>query len=200
MTIFAGAACAASPRARARDSSRVAAAAIPTPPAAIAAAKVYLRIDHADEDTLLAQLVASAIAHGEGFTGQLLITRAVEETIPATAAWRRLGRTPVRAITEVAVEDAASVATPLAIDQYGIDIDAGGDGWVRLTAAGAAGRLRVRYSAGLADGWEALPEPIRQGAIRLASHLYTHRDAAADAAPPAAVAALWRPWRRMRLA
>lgn len=46
--------------------------------------------------------------------------------------------------------------------------------------------------------WSALPEALRHGVIRLAAHLYRDGDGAA-AAPPAAVAALWRPWRRMRL-
>jgi hypothetical protein len=37
--------------------------------------------------------------------------------------------------------------------------------------------------------------------LRLAAHFYTYRtDAGAQAEPPAAVAALWRPWRRLRLA
>jgi len=30
--------------------------------------------------------------------------------------------------------------------------------------------------------------------------MFAHRDAPDDAGPPAVVAALWRPWRRMRLA
>jgi hypothetical protein len=46
-----------------------------------------------------------------------------------------------------------------------------------------------------------LPEGIRQGALRLAAHQYRERDVdAPQPVPPAAVAALWRPWRRMRLA
>jgi len=43
-----------------------------------------------------------------------------------------------------------------------------------------------------------LPEPLRQGIVRLAAHLYTVRGEA-EAPPPACVAALWRPWRRLRL-
>ncbi|HEX8445121.1 MAG TPA: head-tail connector protein [Sphingomonas sp.] len=44
---------------------------------------------------------------------------------------------------------------------------------------------------------EDMPAPVRQGIVRLAAYLYAHRDD--DAAPPAAVAALWRPFRQVRL-
>jgi uncharacterized phiE125 gp8 family phage protein len=68
---------------------------------------------------------------------------------------------------------------------------------VRISGSTAA---RVAVEAGLAEDWNGVPEPLRQGIVRLTAHLYAHRDAAGDAGPPAAVAALWRPWRRMRLA
>ena len=56
-------------------------------------------------------------------------------------------------------------------------------------------------TAGLAADWAGLPDGLRHGVIRLAAHHYRERDAASAAAsPPAAVAALWRPWRAMRLA
>ena len=64
----------------------------------------------------------------------------------------------------------------------------------------AVARLRVGYHAGLAPDWPSLPEPLRQGIVRLVAHMFAHRDAPDDAGPPAVVAALWRPWRRMRLA
>ncbi len=51
-------------------------------------------------------------------------------------------------------------------------------------------RVRVRYRAGLADDPSGLPEAIRAGIIRLAAHLYAHRDGMPGAVPPAAVTAL----------
>ena len=51
----------------------------------------------------------------------------------------------------------------------------------------------------MATDWNGIPEPLRQGIIRLAAHLFTHRDAADAGPPPTAVAALWRPWRRLRM-
>ena len=43
-----------------------------------------------------------------------------------------------------------------------------------------------------------LPEPVRHGLMRLAAHMYASRDSALSE-PPAAVTALWRPYRRVRL-
>jgi hypothetical protein len=67
-----------------------------------------------------------------------------------------------------------------------------------LPAAGGAGRVRVTLTAGIADGWDALPAAIREGAAMLAAYLYDARDASQP--PPAAITALWRPYRRQALA
>ncbi len=123
----------------------------------------------------------------------------MRETVPAQPGWRRLARTPVVAITALEALPAEGDGVVLALGAYAVDIDAAGDGWVRIVAPGGAARIAVTYSAGLATGWGGLPEPLRQGIVRLASHLFAHRDADDEGAPPAAVAALWRPWRRMRL-
>jgi uncharacterized phiE125 gp8 family phage protein len=163
-------------------------------------AKTYLRIVGSDEDNLVARLVASAAELCEQFSGQVLLTRGFGETLPVSGAWQRLGRTPVRAITAVAALDAQGAPSPLTVDAYAIDIDANGDGWVRVTRAGGERRVQVSYEAGLAATWPALPQALRQGVVRLAAHFYAHRDDGREEAPPAAVAALWRPWRRLRLA
>ncbi|MEO7750897.1 MAG: head-tail connector protein, partial [Sphingomicrobium sp.] len=49
-----------------------------------------------------------------------------------------------------------------------------------------------------AEDENGVPEPIRQGVLRLTAHLFSARDGAGGE-PPAAVTALWRPYRRLRL-
>jgi uncharacterized phiE125 gp8 family phage protein len=172
------------------------------PPEAAAAAKGFLRVERADEDGLIAALVGAAAELCEGFTGQALLARSFSETMPASRAWQRLSRTPVRAIVSVEALPAEGAALALASGTYAIDIDSNGDGWVRLTAPIEARRIRVGYEAGVAGDWESLPAALRHGIVRLAAHLYSSRGAEggrlADL-PPASVTALWRPWRRMRL-
>jgi uncharacterized phiE125 gp8 family phage protein len=156
--------------------------------------KAYLRLETAAEDAVVARLLSSAQGLCEAFLGQVLVAREVVEVLPAGSAWQRLGAGPVAAITAVARISTDGGVEPLSVGDYAIDIDPGGDGWVR---AGGSGRVRVTYRAGLSDEAAGVPAAIGQGVVRLAAHLYAHRDEAG--APPAAVAALWRPFRRLRL-
>lgn len=171
------------------------------PPEAAGAAKAFLRVERSDEDGLIAGLVLAAAELCEAFIGQALLERGFTETIPASRAWQRLARSPVRAITLVEALPAVGEAQALPADSYGVDIDSAGDGWVRLAAPGEARRIRVGYQAGLAGAWAELPAGLRQGILRLAAHFYTNRaaESARPGEPPAAVTALWRPYRRIRL-
>lgn len=168
---------------------------------AAGAAKSYLRVERADEDGLIGALVAAAAELCEAFTGRALLTRGFTETVPASRAWRRLTLGPVRAITLVEALPDEGDPEVLPSGAYGVDIDAQGEGWVRLIEAGEVRRIRVGYEAGLAGAWADLPAALRQGVLRLAAHFYTNRAAegARPSEPPAAVAALWRPFRRIRL-
>ncbi|ATY33340.1 head-tail connector protein [Sphingomonas psychrotolerans] len=173
----------------------------PFPAAVIAAARdaarLHLRITGTAEDALLETHVAAALALCEAFTGQALIARAWETVLPAHGAWQRLSGAPVTAIHSVEGLSASGNGFALPAEAYGMDIDAAGEGWVRGNPAIAAGRIRIGYSAGLASDWAAVPAPLAQGVVLLATHFFEAR--ASGGAPPAAVAALWRPWRRVRL-
>ena len=162
------------------------------PADALSEVKAYLRVDGAGEDATIGALAGAAAAVCETFGGVTLIAREFTDALEAGGAWTRLRRTPVREIA--GVTDAGGVALP--VNVYATDIDANGDGWVRVSAA-AGTSVRVRYRAGLAESWGGLPAPLKHGVVRLAAHFYVHRDG--DAAPPAAVTALWRPYRRLRL-
>lgn len=176
--------------------------AAPLPGAAIAgavsAARAFLRDPGDGELAVLERMAASAILLGEAFTGTLLIRRTVEDVLPGSGGWRMLAEAPVSAIAGITGLPAEGAPFVLPADGYAIDIDGGGRGWVRVTQPGGAGRVAVSYSAGLAADWEALPAPIAQGVVALIAHLFEDRGRTAQ--PPAAVAALWRPYRRLRLA
>jgi uncharacterized phiE125 gp8 family phage protein len=162
-------------------------------------AKAYLRLETDEDDAPLGAIILAAIGHAEGYTGQILIRRIVTETITASAEWRRLSALPVTAIHNVTGIPAEGAPFSVPLAQYKTEIDSGGEGHIRITQPGSAGRVEISYSAGLSADWANLPESVRLGVLRLVGHLYTHRDAGDDAGPPAAVAALLRPWRRMRL-
>lgn len=166
--------------------------------AARAEAKAYLRAAGGDEDQVVDAVVAAAAQLCEQFTGRVLLRRHFVETMKAAPTWRRLARAPVTAILAVEALDEGGAATPLPADAFAADIDEEGDGWVRILAPGAAGRVRIGYEAGLVADWASIPETLRVGALQLAAHLYAQRSGGPER-PPAAVVALWRPWRRIRL-
>ena len=152
----------------------------PLPPATVTAAagavRALLRLEEGNEAALVERVAGVALGLAESFSGQMLVQRIVDEALPGSVAWQALGAVPVVAI--------------LSGGENAIDRD--GRGWVRTREA-----VTVRYRAGLAEGWDSLPPEIAHGVAIMGAHLFDNRDAAA--VPPAAVAALWRPWRRMRL-
>jgi len=171
---------------------------VPLPDDAVDDVKAYLRIDAPDEDALLASLIATAVSRAESFCGQMLIQRNVVERVPARREWQRLSELPVVAIAQVDGVT-GTLTTPLAPVQFAVDIDGDGRGWVRVTDPAVQGLVEAHYAAGLASSWDSLPEALRHAVVRLVAYLYTSRDAAVDSGPPTVVAALLRPYRRMRL-
>ena len=169
-------------------------------PVSLAEAKAWMRLTLSDDDALIAALIRTACDLCEAFIGQLLIAREVIEVQPIrTGEWQRLAHGPVASITSIEGLPAEGAPFAFPVADYAIDIDALGDGFVRVTQPGAAGRLRVTYQAGLGGDANAVPETVRQGLLRLVAHLYAARDDARDAAPPPAVTALWHPFRKVRL-
>jgi uncharacterized phiE125 gp8 family phage protein len=161
-------------------------------------AQAYVRIETGEEEALLAGLIRTASGICEAFINQVVIARDFELDMPASGTWERLPITPVRAMTSVASVDQNGATTPIDVVSNTLDVEFAGDGWVRLTQDAGASRVRVSGRAGIADDENGVPEPIRQGVLRLVAHLFTSRDDSGGE-PPAAVSALWRPYRRMRL-
>jgi hypothetical protein len=128
---------------------------------------------------------ADTIALCEQFIGQIILRREFTEAIDPCGRWERLAHTPVVEITR----------TNRSADQLATDIDSSGDGWVRPTSEKRGEPLSVTYIAGMADSLEDVPAPLVEGMKRLAAW-----EASGETGePPAAVAAMWRPYRRLRL-
>ncbi|MDE2562089.1 MAG: hypothetical protein KGL48_07545 [Sphingomonadales bacterium] len=170
-------------------------------PAALDELKAWLGVTTTRDDAELLALLTASLDLCEGFTGTMPIESGCEDVLRARGDWQALSARPVQAITALAALALDGARRALAAGDYEIDLDADGGGRVRLLVPTDEDRIAVTYTAGMAAGWEGLPEAIRQGLIRLAAFQHRERDSGAVAGlPPAAVAALWRPWRRVRLA
>ncbi|UNU41555.1 hypothetical protein EAO27_01650 [Sphingopyxis sp. YF1] len=168
-----------------------------TPPVGVAEAKAWLRLGAGQDDAVVAGLIRAAVELCEAFTGQMLIARRVTEEFPAAPGWVSLARRPVVAIETVAGMTGETLVA-LTGDDWQHAVDRDGAARLSIDAPGDAARIRVTYRAGLADEANAVPEAIRQGLVRMIQHLHEARDAPGQA-PPAIVAALWQPWRRLSL-
>jgi uncharacterized phiE125 gp8 family phage protein len=169
-------------------------------PAALGELKDWLAITTATDDAALTALLLAALEMCEAFTGQMPLEATCEELLPADTCWRALQTRPVQSLTGVEGIPPEGARFAFAAGDYAVDLDADGGAHVRVINRGIAGRIAVSFVAGLASDWTGLPDGLRHGIIRLAADAYRRRDGdGAGAQPPAAVAALWRPWRRMRL-
>lgn len=168
------------------------------PAVSLSEAQAFVRIETGEEEALLAGLLRTASAVCESFLGQIVVAREFVEELRPDAGWQRLAALPVRTIESVEGIDEAGIASLLPSAAYALDIDLSGHGWVRLTQDQPLRRIRVSGTAGLAAEPNGVPEPIRQGVLRLVAHLFAVRDGDGGG-PPAAVTALWQPYRRMRI-
>ncbi len=162
-------------------------------------ARSWLRLGATVDDAVVAGLVRAATGICEAFVGQWLIVRAGEEVLPlAPGDAVQPGARPVVGIDAVDLLFPGGDEAVLGASDYLTAI--GRDGTARVTIGDPRGAVRVRvgYRAGIADGANGIPEAIRQGILRMTQHLHDARDGA-GAAPPAAIAALWHPWRRVTL-
>ena len=170
-------------------------------PDALEELKSWLSISTAYEDNLLTGLLQASLDTCEGFIRQMPLEAQCEEIIRASSAWHLLDTCPVLAVTDVHEIGEAGARVALGSAAFELDFDDNGGARIRLRQRTTGNRVAVRFTAGLASGWASCPDAIRHGVVRLAAHMYRQRDTGTPSpVPPAAIAALWSPWRRMRIA
>lgn len=155
--------------------------------------QAYARVETGEEEALLAGLLRTASEMCETFLNQALLARNFEVVVRAGEGWTLLPLQPVRAITTVRRQ---TDSDPLPPTSYRSDIDHEGRGHVAGLAAGET--FAVGGSVGMALDGNGVPEPIRQGILRLAAYMFANRDGQIGDLPKA-VTALWRPYRKAGL-
>jgi uncharacterized phiE125 gp8 family phage protein len=172
-----------------------------TPPAAeplsLAEAKAFLRVETADEDPLIAALIAAARLHVETQTGLALTTqdwRMVLDCWPANGRIAVQPR-PLQALAGARVFDFDGEAR--AIDLQGFVPDASTSTlsfmpWTLPMPTRIAAGIEIDIAAGFGSAASDVPEPLRQAVRLLVAHWYENRAALAGAeavpVPPDAAA------------
>lgn len=168
-------------------------------PVSLNEARGWLRMGASIDDAVVAGLIRAAANICESFVGQWLIEREAEELLPVAGGEFRLSARPVVAVDSVTLLSAEGEETEVAVAGWRLRMDRDGAGWLSIDEVGDAARLRVRYRAGIATEANGVPEAIRHGILRMMQHLHGARDGEDDGTPPALIAALWQPWRRIGL-
>ncbi len=176
-----------------------------TEPVSVAQAKLYLRIDGADEDDLIASLIRAARLLVEAAAGRQLIAqtwRITLDAIPAGAVIRA-PVSPVRTAGRVATVDSLGATQVLAAGA--VELEAGSDPpllrW-RAAIPVAARAIEIDVDAGYGSAATDVPDSLRTAILRLVALWFDQRgdrlDGQAAALPPD-VMALVAPHRRARL-
>ena len=183
--------------------------ALVTPPAleplTLAEVKAHLRIDHAHEDVLLADLLSAARRHVEQAVGVSLITqiwRQYADAVPDGGL--RLAVRPAQAIEAVTAFAADGTPRVLASSQYHL---LRGNGTARLVVhtepVSCANGLEIDVRAGFGDLGVDVPDTLKRAILLLCAHWYEFRGVVHPSQQPVSMPpgfdVLVAPFREVRL-
>lgn len=180
-------------------------------------AKAHLRVDHGDDDAVIASLIAAATDHLDGWTGILgrcLVEQEWRQDFDAFRSCLPLPLGPVLSISSVTVGGEVVDAS-----DYALITDAGGRSRVEIShIAAGSGPVSITYQAGYATipevpedpgppvvpaipAQSTVPPALKVAILLLAGHWYNHPEAVVTGtiatALPFAVNALIAPYRRV---
>lgn len=150
-----------------------------TSPVSLVEAKAHLRVDDADENTLIEGLILAATAHLDGHVGILgrcLIDQTWSQEYTGFNACMRLRLFPVSAVTAITYTDSNGDVQTLSASQYEVLVDAIG-AYVAIENIPSTNgrRVKIEYVAGYGDAAK-VPAPIKQAILLHIASLYEIRE------------------------
>jgi uncharacterized phiE125 gp8 family phage protein len=177
-----------------------------TPPAAepwtVAEAKSFLRVEHSDDDTIIAALIAAARGHVEALTRRALLTQSWRFVLDAWPADGRivLRMGPLRSVIAARVYDTANNASGIDVETFVVDVAAdvvASPCWALPVPGRATAGIELDLQLGYGNAAD-VPHALRHAVRMLVAHWYENRGLVAAgtvAALPAGVDALVAPYR-----
>lgn len=155
-------------------------------PLSTAEAKLHLRVDATDEDTLISSLIVEARQHAENFTSQGLITQTWDLQLDGWPDKNeiKIPLPPLQSITSVKYYGTDGTEYTMTASNYIVDtksepgriVLAYGKSWPSTTLQPAAGVL-VRFVAGYGAAAANVPDAIKSALKLHIGLLYEHREA-----------------------
>lgn len=164
-------------------------------PLTLSQVKLYLRIEHSEEDTSLLHMIAAAREAAELYMGKSLITQSKRLIIEQPdAVIYALPQGPVQSIQTVASENEEGVQTTLDSGLYRLHA---GRNLLQLEQLPNADLLVVTYVAGFGDAADDVPSLIRQGMLQHVAAMCEAREVATRI--PDSAARSYQLYREVRL-
>lgn len=187
-----------------------------TPPASLpvtlAEAKLHLRVDGTEEDTLITGLIQAAVSHLDGWTGILgraLVEQTWRQDFDTFGCSMRLGLGPVTEIVSVTWRNEAGQVATVASSNYALVTDGIGpkvfwdSGFSSPSGLYEQGAVSVTFKAGYPDdedGNSTVPAAIKVAILLMIGHWFSNRSAVEEGNftdVPMSANALLAPFRRM---
>src|SRR5262245_32745258 len=162
-------------------------------PLTLAETKQHLRVDHDDDDDLIAAYIAAAVSYcdGEyGFLGRALVTQTWELVLDNFPLHEiKIPLPPLQSVESIKYDDSAGDEQVVATDSYWVDA-ASEPGWIVPATAGwptavldAVNSVRVRFVAGYDPTTDSppdyranVPRAVKQAMLLQVGQFYQQRE------------------------
>lgn len=177
-------------------------------PLSLIDAKIFLRVDHDDDDDVISALISAARAHVEAQTRRALITQTWRLALDG---WPGAGQikarpAPVQSVIALRTYDADGDALSHDPAIFAVNREAGliaAPPWSLPVPGRSLVGIEVDFVAGFGDAANAVPAPLLQAIRHLVAHWYDNRGLVALgsslAIMPASVGAMISSYRVMAL-
>jgi uncharacterized phiE125 gp8 family phage protein len=158
-----------------------------TEPLSTAEAKLHLRVDIDDDDTIIARLITAARRKVEQYTRHALITQTWRMNMsgwPEDGDAFKVPLPPLQSVSSIKYKDTDGDESTWDSGEYIVDTDptpgkvvlAHGESWPS-TALYPTSPIAVTFVAGFGDASTDVPEDILAAMLLLIGHLYENREA-----------------------
>jgi len=152
-------------------------------PISLDEAKLHLKVDSAEDNTLITALIKTARQLAERETKRAFITQTWEMYLDAAAPEIEIPKPPLQSVVSIKVIDSDGNITTVDTAIYDVDASQDSPGRVKLAYGCAWPTHRnftsfiVEFKGGYGDAAADVPEGLKQGILQLLSHLYENRGA-----------------------
>lgn len=155
-----------------------------TTPITAAEAKTQMRVEHSDDDTLIARLVDVAVAFcdAKGALGKAMITQTWAQWLAPNPSTVRLLLGPVQSVTAVKYYNASNVLTTDTLSNYDVlgtstyTTVKPKTGYTWPTTYNRDDAIKIEYTVGYGDATTDVPQNVRHALMMLVAHWYENRE------------------------